>query len=173
MVLDPNIASDKGSDTLPVQPQASAIAMAPVTTMDLEETVASQSNDDTGMDLDLELNTARNMISNKGLVQPLASVTTTTTDTALDSEKGADMGLDANIADTAPIQPSASATAMASVTVMDLEQTVDSDDNDSRFSQGASSEECELTGDDDVTKDKKTKIRITFIISGEKNAFDN
>jgi hypothetical protein len=76
------------------------------------------------------------------------------------------MGLDPNIAldrgsDTAPIQPSASATAMASVTAMDLEQTVDSDDNGSRFSQGASSEEFEFTGDDDVTKDgKKRKLEL-------------
>ena len=117
MVLDPNIASDKGSDTLPVQPQASAIAMAPVTAMDSEQTVslavASQSND----------------------------------------------------ADTAPIQPSASAIGMASVTAMNLEQTVDSDDNDSRFSQGLSSEEFEFTGDDDVTKDGKKQILSLTILS--------
>ncbi len=86
--------------------------------------------------------------------------TTTATDTAIDSAKGADMGLDPNIApdrgsDTAPIQPSALTTAIASVTAMDLEQTVDSDDDGSRFSQKASSEEFEFMGDDDVTKEEK------------------
>ena len=88
--------------------------------------------------------------------------TTTDTDTAIDLEKGADMGLDPIIAldtgsDTALIQPPASATAMASVTAMDLEQTVESDDDGSRFSQEASSEEFEFMGDDDVTKEEKNE----------------
>ena len=82
------------------------------------------------------------------------------------------MVLDPNIApdmgsDTAPIQPSALATAMATVTAMDSEKTVvmvlnpssavasQSDDDVSRFSQEASSEEFEFMGDDDVTKEEK------------------
>jgi hypothetical protein len=161
MGLDPNIAPDIGMP--PIQHPTSATAMATVTVMDSEQTVssavASQSDNDKAMDLDSDLNTARNTASDMGLVQPLASVTAmatrTGTVTAKDSEEGADMGLDLNIApdtasDTAPIQPPALATATASVT-----QTVESNDDDSRFSQEASSEEFEFMGDDDVTKEEK------------------
>jgi hypothetical protein len=111
-------------------------------------------NSEKGVDILLDPNIASDTGSD-------TMATTTATDTAIDSEN-VDMGLDPNIApdrgsDTAPIHPSASAIAMASVTVMDLNQTVDSDDNDSRFSKGASSEENEFTGDDDVTKTEKNK----------------
>ena len=100
------------------------------------------------------------------------------------------MVLDPNIApdmgsDTAPIQLSASATAMATVTAMDSEQTVvmvlnpslavalQSDDDVSRFSQEASSEEFEFMGDDDVTKEeKKQKLELPSS-SREKIAFEN
>ncbi len=82
---------------------------------------------------------------------------TTATDIAKDLES-----LDPNIAldkgsDTVPILPSASATGMASVTATHLNQTLDSDDNDSHFSKGSSSEENEFTDDDDVTKAKKNE----------------
>ncbi len=46
---------------------------------------------------------------------------------------------------------------MASVMARHLNQTLDSDDNDSCFSKGLSSEENEFTDDDDVTKAKKSK----------------
>ena len=62
---------------------------------------------------------------------------------------------------------------MATVTAMDSEQTVDmvltpslavasqSDDDGSRFSQEASSEEFEFMGNDDVTKEeKKRKLEL-------------
>ena len=44
---------------------------------------------------------------------------------------------------------------MASVSAMDSELTVESDDDGSCFSQEASSEEFEFMGDDDVTKEEK------------------
>ena len=124
---------------------------------------------DNGGDMDLDPNIAATVIASnleKGTTMPLdPNVTSdtgsdkmdkiTATDTAKDSES-----LDPNIAsdkgsDTVPIQLSASATAMASVTATHLKQTLDSDDNDSRFSKGSSSEENEFTDDDDVTKAKK------------------
>ncbi len=93
---------------------------------------------------------------------------TSTIDTAKDSES-----LDPNVAsekgsNTVPIQLSASATAMAS----DM-ATQDSDDNDSRFSKGSSSEENDFTDGDDESKDKKKKNRVIFIISEKKIVFDN
>ncbi len=97
---------------------------------------------------------------------------TTATDTAKDSES-----LDPNIAlykgsDTVPIQLSASATAMASITATHLNQTLDSDDNDSCFSKGLPSKENEFTDDDDVTKAKKKKLSYLHHL-GKKIAFDN
>jgi hypothetical protein len=158
MGLDPAIAISACSDS----DKITELNMVMATAMDLEEGVSR--------------NLAYAATLDRAL--PLATVmaTSTATDTAINSEKGVDMVLDPNIAfdkgsDTPPVQPQAS--AMTSVTAMDLEQTVDSDDNGSRFSQGASSEEFEFTGDDDVTKAKKKKIRITFIISEKKIAFDN
>jgi hypothetical protein len=126
--LDPNIGPDSGSDIGPIRPSGSA-------TSNLEE----------GMTMPLDPNMTSETGSDKMDM-------TTAIDTTKDSES-----LDPNVAsdkgsDTFPIQLSASATAMASVTA-----TQDSDDNHSRFSKGSSSEENEFTDDDDVTKAKKNK----------------
>jgi hypothetical protein len=134
--LDPNIGPDSGSDIAPIRSSGSATAIA--------------SNSEKGMTMPLDPNITSDTESDKMEM-------TTATDTAKDSES-----LDPNIAsdkgsDTVPIQLSASATAMASVTATHLKQTLDSDDNDSRFSKGSSSEENEFTDDDDVTKAKKNE----------------
>jgi hypothetical protein len=185
MDLDPNIAPDMGSDITPIQLSASATAMASITAMDSNtgrNTEGLVQPDTDGLDPNIcpdsgsdiapirPSGSATAIASNleEGMTMPLdPNITsdtgsntmdmTTATDTAKDSES-----LDPNIApdkgsDTVPIQLSASATARASVTATHLKQTLDSYDNDSRFSKGSSSEENEFTDDDDVTKAKKNE----------------
>ena len=127
--LDPNISPDSGLDIVPNQLSGSATAIA--------------SNLEDGMIMPLDPNMTSETGSDKMDM-------TTAIDTAKDSES-----LDPNIASdkgshTVPIQLSASATAMASVSATYLKQTLDSDDNDSCFSKGLSSEENEFTDDDAI-----------------------
>ena len=111
---------------------------------------------DNGGDMDLDTNIAGTVIaSNFSDTGSDKMDLTTATDMAKDSESLDRNVKPDNVSDTVPTQLLASATAMGSVTTTHLKQTMDSDDNESRFSKGSSSEENEFTDDDDERKDKK------------------
>ncbi len=170
--LDPNIGPDSGSDIAPIRPSGLATAIASVMAMDSNTGRNTDSNTVLVQPL-ASATTDRDINSEKGMTMPLdPNITSDTGSDTMDMTTATDMAkdlesLDPNIAsdkgsDTVPIQSSASATAMASVTARHLNQTVDSDDNDSRFSKGSSSEENEFTDDDDVTKAKiKRKLELS------------
>ncbi len=163
-----------------------ALGKATAMAMDLDPAMATNTGTgtDTATAMDFELalapsdsNTASDTASDMATVQPLGSAMAmaTTTVTAMDSEEGADTVLtsDMDLAkalDLADARASSAALASQSVDmVLNPSQALASQSDDdgsrgSRFSlvkQDVSSEESELTGDDDVTKEeKKRKLEL-------------